>query len=561
MKVKSDDRTVADVLTAHFLRVPRFQRPYEWTNAEVEDLWDDIHDASKDYFIGSMVLFPSTHGTLGIVDGQQRITTITLLLCALRDTLRSAGAVDEADGLQNLVERRSVLDNKQHFVLQTDEDNPYLRHVQAGQAGDPPAARPADRLLRLAHDKLTERVRNLAQTGGRRTVTKLLELRDKVLNLRLIVVEVDDEDDATVIFQTLNSRGRDLEAADLVKSHLLSLLRTKNPAHDPAREKWNGILDSFAESQADLPMDRFLLHSWLSRREYLARTDLGKKVRKKVRKADAEAFLDELVLDARLYREIHEPEYRSPWQQEERPIQQAFRALQLFRVRQPLPWVLAVWREYDARRLRLKHAMPAIQAIERFHFIATAVTNQPSSGGVSKMYASHAQRLLSADGVENKKKVLDELHGKLTDASRMPTLEQFTAAFTEIRSSREYTQQQRLALYILQRLHIHAAPTAPDLSQLTVEHLAPQGTGRPASMTSADVARLGNLILVPRNLNDQLKDLPFAAKQEILREAAQNGVHVDALVLDAAEWTNLTIEERGKRLADEAYTKVWTLQP
>jgi hypothetical protein len=563
MKVKSDDRTIADVLTAYFLRVPRFQRPYEWTDAEVEDFWDDIAEASKDYFIGSMVFFPSTHGAQGIVDGQQRITTITLLLCALRDALRTIGKANEADGLQNLVERRSVLDNKQHFVLRTDEDSPYLRHIQSGRAADVPAATVAERRLRAAHVKLVERIRRLAQANGSEGQHHLLNLRDKVLNLRLITIEVDNEDDATVIFQTLNSRGRDLESADLVKSHLLSILSTRNPSHDPPREKWNNILSTLAESKVDLPMDRFLLHSWLSRREYLARTDLGKTVRKRVRKISsgdavaASTFLDELVTDARLYREIHEPGYRSSWQQEEQPLRQAFDALQLFRVRQPLPWLLALWREYENKELRQKHVIPAVQAIERFHFIATAVTNQPSSGGVSKMYASHARQLTDAANLGGKQAVIADLREKLTDPARVPTRDQFSAAFAEIRSSRIYTQQQRLALYILQRLQANSAATIPDWTQLTVEHIDPQGAGQTGS--AADTARLGNLLLVPRQLNGDLGNKPFGDKREALQQAADNGVFIDPYVLEQQTWAKDQIVERTQVMAKQAYDAVWAL--
>jgi len=564
VKVSSEDTTVADLLVAHFLLVPRFQRPYEWTKGEVEDFWEDVTQATKDYFIGSMVIFPSLHGMKGLVDGQQRITTITLLLCVLRDALRHAGSVDEADGLQNLVERRSVLDNKQHFVLQTDEDRPYLRYVQSGHAGDAPTTSSAEVRLQAAHEELRSRVESLGSSKPGKRPQLLLQLRDKVMQLRLISVEVDSEDDATVIFQTLNSRGRDLEAADLVKSHLLSLLKAKNAAHDPARTKWNGILTTFNESQADLPMDRFLLHSWLSRYDYLAQADLGKQTRKKVKKTGsgttvaANDFLDRLVTDARLYRELHEPEFRSPWQQEEKAVYEAFVGLlQRFRVRQPLPWLLALWRQYDGKGLRLKDLLPAVQAVERFHFLATAVTNQPSSGGVSKMYASHAQKLTDAVALDDRRAVLAQLRTRLTDPARLPTLGEFSAGFAEVRSSRLYTQQQRLALYILQRLHLHEASSAPDLSELTVEHLDPQGNGRSASV--ADVARLGNLLLLPRAVNDQLGSRSFSQKRDILRQAAAAGTYIDPFVLEQEQWTAEQISERTRRLAETSYTQVWSL--
>ena len=564
MKVKSEDTTVAELLLTYFLLVPRFQRPYEWTKAEVEDFWEDVTDAADDYFIGSMVIFPDRDVRKGLVDGQQRLTTITLLLCVLRDALRSAGSNDEAAGLQNLIERPSFLDNHHHFVLQTDQSLPYLRHVQSGLAGPPPPVSAAEVKLRIAHQDLQQRVESLSDSQPQERRRALVQLRDKVMSLRLIAVEVDNEDDATVIFQTLNSRGLDLETADLVKSHLLSLLRTNNPQHDLARNRWEKILTSLHESRAQPPIDRFLLHSWLSRYDYLAQADLGKQVRKRVKKAatrtspGASDFLDLLVTDARLYRELYEPDFRAPWQQEEKPVRDAVLALLgLFRVRQPLPWLLALWRQYDGKGIRLKDLLPAVQTVERFHFLATAVTNQPSSGGVSKMYAAHGQRLTDALTPDARRRVITDLEGKLTDRDRLPSREEFTAAFAEIRASRQYTQQERLALYVLQRLHLHNASSAPDLTKLTVEHLDPQGLGR--TTTPGDVARLGNLLLVPREVNDQLANLPFSDKRKILAAAAANGVHVDPFILEQERWTGKEIMERTLRLAETAYNQVWSL--
>ena len=278
---------------------------------------DDITDAGSDYFIGSIVVFPSTHGTQGIVDGQQRLTTLTLLLCVIRDALRSTGlATAEADGLQNLIERRSVLDNAEHYVLQVDEASSYLKFVQSGQSATAPAISKSETQLAAAHHKLQQTISTYAAGSPAARVKKLIALRDQVLGLKLIHIEVDNEDDATVIFQTLNSRGRDLQAADLVKSHLLSVLKTKNPGHDLPRDTWNKMRSDLAASKIDIPMDRFLAHSWLSRYNYIAQANLGREVRKSVKKAAAQKFLDERVQDAGLYREICEPTYRGTWQRE-----------------------------------------------------------------------------------------------------------------------------------------------------------------------------------------------------------------------------------------------------
>lgn len=562
MKVKSDDRTIGEVLQGHFLKVPRFQRPYEWTKEEVDDFWDDIHGASSDYFIGSMVLFTSTHGLQGIVDGQQRLTTITLLLCLLRDELQRVGMLDEAGGLHNLIERPSVLDNKFHFVLQTDEDSPYLRYMQTfTRQGDPPASEP-EKLLRQASDTLRARLRaaTAAETNPAKVKAALIKLRDTILGLRLITVEVDNEDDATVIFQTLNSRGRDLATADLVKSHLFSHLRVDNPANDSAREKWTEIRQRFAASRVDIPVDRFLLHSWLSRRDYLAQADLGKTVRKTIRKAQAMPFLDGLVLDARLYREISEPDFRSAWLREERPIREAFAALQTFRVRQPLPWLLSIWRDYDSGKLRLRHAQAAICAVERFHFLATAVASQPSSGGISKMYATSARQLFTAAAGQDKVNVLRDLHGKISAISRLPTLDQFAAALAQVKYSRVFTQQARLVQYTLRRLQQHQNDAPIDFSEMTIEHLAPQA--QPSGAGAVDflaVARLGNLIMIPTKLNHDLSTKPFEVKQELLRAAAEEGLYVDPFVLNATQWTEEEIDNRTRMLAEIAYNEVWSL--
>jgi uncharacterized protein with ParB-like and HNH nuclease domain len=96
MKIRSIDKDIRDVLESGFYRIPRFQRPYSWDRENIEDFWNDVViNSDADYFIGSMVVFkPPQADTASVVDGQQRLTTITMILAALRNALTANGLAD-----------------------------------------------------------------------------------------------------------------------------------------------------------------------------------------------------------------------------------------------------------------------------------------------------------------------------------------------------------------------------------------------------------------------------------------------------------------------------------
>lgn len=86
MKIDAADKDIGDILNLGYFKIPRFQRPYSWELDEVQTFWDDvINGTTDDYFIGSMVAYQINKPYYGIVDGQQRLTTITLMLAALRN--------------------------------------------------------------------------------------------------------------------------------------------------------------------------------------------------------------------------------------------------------------------------------------------------------------------------------------------------------------------------------------------------------------------------------------------------------------------------------------------
>jgi uncharacterized protein with ParB-like and HNH nuclease domain len=565
MDVNANDRTLESILTGGFYRVPGFQRPYSWDPTNIEEFWDDVREASGDYFIGSMVIFVDG-GVSGLIDGQQRLTTITMMLAAIRNQLSELDSKVGAAGVQTLIERKDSR-GKRRFVLQAESSYPYLQAAIQSAPGDakvPTADRAEDRSLQKAFAQLTDHIRSirtaaeeneaLSKPEQRREAIRGLErLRDKIYGLTVVLIEVGDEDDATTIFQTLNSRGKDLETADLVKAHLLQMLKAPNADLSQARDQWDSIRQSFDESAALINVNRFLLHASLSREDYVAEKELFAKIKKKVRSNNAQDYLDELQADAERYRTIHEASFRT-WKKPQLPVMRSLEAMSLFRLQQPLPFVLAVLREYDSKHIKLALLLRALRGVEYYHFLATAVTSQPSSGGVSRMYAAAARAVLKGSSSSKKAKAIDELLDKLRE--RKPTYPEFEAAFIELRSSRQFKQQTPVVRYALDKLHVTLKDisTPPvDMSQLTVEHLVPQGAKGASSLTAADVARIGNLILVSEDLNQRLDDKSFAEKKKLLKKVPE----VEAEILKAASWQAPEILARSKHLATRAYGDVW----
>lgn len=126
MKIESSDTNVERLFTSDFLIIPRFQRPYSWDDENLEDFWSDVVQAEgSDYFIGSMVLYESGRQQYGVVDGQQRLTTITILLCVVRNFFKELGNNNLAKGLHSLIERGDR-DSVNRYVVMTETSYPFF---------------------------------------------------------------------------------------------------------------------------------------------------------------------------------------------------------------------------------------------------------------------------------------------------------------------------------------------------------------------------------------------------------------------------------------------------
>ncbi|RMQ96172.1 RloF protein [Pseudomonas savastanoi pv. glycinea] len=562
MKIESKDTDIESLLDGSYFHIPRFQRPYSWDDDNINDFWNDlIANKGEDYFIGSMVVYKRAKQSFGVVDGQQRLTTTTILLCVLRDAFHDIGHADSAEGLHQLIERKDR-DNKNEFVLKTETSFPYFQeHIQ--KFGEPEVDTKLlaeEQNLQRAHKLFRKLVSDSVDSVDKDTTIpdnikakakfeKLTSIRDTVLNLNLIFVVLDSEDDAYLIFETLNTRGKDLSVSDLVKNHFTKHLKAKGSV-DIAKIKWEAVMETIHNSSADLSTDMFIYHYWASRYEAVPLKKLFPVIKKRITKDTSKEHLESLVSDSKLYRAIHEPAYE--WTKNETDAARSLSALQLFKVSQPTPAVLSLTRAYKNEKIKFGKFRDALAAIEKFHFLFTAVTSSRSSGGISAMYSAFARKLFEANSSQEAGDEIQELINKLR--AKRPSVDEFVVAFREVSYTNTNSKQKNLIRYILRAVsefHKYKYPCASD--ELTIEHLHPQSIHE-GGWDEWNVGQIGNLIFLDQKFNEKLKTHKIDDKLSKLKD---NGYDIPEELVGVIKWTPKQALERTDAIAKIAYNEVW----
>jgi uncharacterized protein with ParB-like and HNH nuclease domain len=567
MKIEANDKEIQDIFSLGYFQIPRFQRPYSWERDEVEEFWGDIvNDKSENYFIGSMVVYQAKKPYFGIVDGQQRLTTITLILSAIRNAFVTLGEENLAHGVHKYVEKPNI-DNEAEFVLDTDTSFPYFQdHIQSfdGLKIECEVGIEEQKLknaFELIISKLAQLIPDCApnQTGQIKlfsspdpnSIQKLKEIRDKVLALKLVFIQLDNKDDAHLIFETLNARGRDLRTSDLVKNLLLSKIKVVNTRLDSAKESWNSLIRRFDDANDSELIDSFLLHYWISQRNYTTDKKLFSEISKYINLNDnnAQELLATLANVAPVYCRINDPRNAS-WTKEEFEIKESLIALKLFKVKQQSSMVLALMRSYYEKKINLRNLKIAMRKIEFFHFVFNGVTSQRSSGSIATIYSNHAIRLSAAVGNDEIQKIFFSLFDALKN--KLPQFDEFEVKFLELSYLSTRTKNKGIIKYILsQQLGSQANGIDVNHDSLSIEHLISEAEIKDG-VSESIVGSIGNLLLVDGRTNSEvLKNSDAVRKIDTLNEM---GYPIAKSFIKRGIWTEQQIMARSKKIAAELYS-------
>lgn len=563
MKIDASDKEIQDIFSLGYFRIPRFQRPYSWERDEVENFWDDVVlDQSADYFIGSMVVYQQNKPYFGIVDGQQRLTTITLMLAAIRNEFAEIGEYDLARGVHKYIEQPNI-DNQKEFVLNSETSFPYLQaHIQNFDGHKFQCEVGTEELnlmaaFQIISDRLKAKIGKSNFTNGqiplfseKSAIGILKSLRDKILSLKLVFIQLDNEQDAYLIFETLNARGRDLNTSDLVKSLLLKKIRATNATLDTAKESWNSLVKSFDDISEAGILDTFLLHYWISAHTYTTDKKLYSEISKFVGDEDDRAtnLLNLLSESANIYRAQINPASHS-WSKEEFDIKKSLSALRSFKVKQQSSMVLSILRAFHKKIITLRVAKNTLRKIEYFHFVFNAVTSQRSSGSIATIYSNHAIELSKAESNDECQKIFSSLFSALSD--KLPNYEEFEVKFCELEYLSNTTKYKNIIKYALSLVYGNTICGLDiDHNSLTIEHIIPESAIK-NGVSASSVANIGNLILVDEktNSNDLRDKLPI----EKIKSLKNCGHPLLLVGVCSDDWNEFDIKNRAKWVASSLY--------
>lgn len=250
----------ADVVYA----IPRYQREYTWRKNQWEDLFDDLSENNPGYFLGSIICINQSNDALTVqklelVDGQQRMTTLSLLFAAIYHALKRHE--NDLDGEQSFeltsLKRKLILkkgDEQIRLIPQIQNNNNADYRAVLAEIGivsecDVPAYAGNRRIFR-AYKYFQDRIDEMSN-GQRNRLGTIIKFLDKVSRTFMVKIEVESHADAYTLFESLNNRGMPLTAIDLIKNKLLAQLESNEPGKvDYYFERWNRLLGYLGDDYA-----------------------------------------------------------------------------------------------------------------------------------------------------------------------------------------------------------------------------------------------------------------------------------------------------------------------
>jgi hypothetical protein len=546
---------ISTILKQNRFVVPPNQRDYSWTTKEVETLLKDFSKAlangdSEVHFLGTIVTIPKNDDVLEVVDGQQRLATVTIVLAGIRNYLKQMEPII-FESIEN--DFLTVINRKDRARiprLQLNlDDNEFFRTMLARTEGSYPVAmRSSHRLIKAAFEEVQKHISHIVAEFDIKDHGDVLNRWLTFMESRAlaVLVRVHNDADAYRMFETQNDRGLKSSQADLVKNYLFGRSGERLPE---VQQKWALMRGSLETIEEDDLTITFLRHALTVMYGFIREPQVYETILEHVKAAQpVMAFMNRLELLANTYVAIFNTDHER-WNTTSDATRQALEVLNLFNIQPMRPLMLATAQKMSGKDL---------EGAFRYYVslcVRLMLASSTRTGSVEEGLAATAHKIYTGD-------IANVMQLKADLISITPTDERFKNAFETATVSNG-----KLARYYLRSLEMAAKNEKEpwhipndDRSIINLEHVLPEKTeGNWPQFLPEEVKiyyrRIGNLVLLRASENSTLKSAGFAEKKLTF---SKSPYELTRQIASCDNWTKEEITLRQKTMADLA-VKAWPI--
>lgn len=552
---------------SNLFTVPDYQRLYSWDEEQWSEFWKDLTSITQDdtHFLGSIVVIQHKGSfdqldTLELVDGQQRLTTISLLLRVMQEYYEDRG---DPNGIGEKIDEDYIhetdFDNNEYPKLELSRfDNEEYQEILDGN----PQSVSEENQLRKAYEFFSDKVRNESKEEIDRLRKHLLR------SLTIVVVECDSTGSAFRLFETLNNRGLELSAVDLMKNALLQVASEKHgddsDEYQHIRDQWERVLETVVHRISQ--PDRFFRQYIMSRSEpdvegSVTPRELYDTFREIIEtelpteNVTLSDYVDGMVEKAELYIGLVNGGVDVYPQPQQKKINKRIQNLNDIEASHARTLLLRAFEEFSD----YEDVLSLLRMLEVF-MVRWRVAGYQTGSNLDKIFSD-----LCSDAFDDSDP-LKTIRLRLEEEA--PSDDEFRSQFANADFSRN--SQTKYILDQIEGHHYMNSGNGKKYNRATVdiEHIAPQRTYTAKKYSPwRDIVgvaeaefnqyrnRLGNLTLLEERLNQTASDNPFDQKKEVYTDS--DFEMTQAVCDEYDEWSIEQIEDRSERMADIG-VDIWT---
>ena len=533
--------------------VPKFQRDYSWNNEQWDDLWQDIEtmiEEHDEHYMGYLVLQTQDEKLYYIIDGQQRFTTVLLLIYAAIkcvEKLISKG-IDVEDNKRRCESLKSLYIGKEDPVT-LDYDNlltlnrnnnsyfcDYILKLGELKARNLTAT---EKLMRSCFEYYEQKLSGKFNTG--KEYASFIQTVADGLHFTQIVV--NDEMNAFRVFETLNARGVQLSSADLLKNYLFSKVDS-NTTHssriDTLERKWSILTDNIKAEK----LPEFLRYYWNMQHKTIRANAVYKTIRQEI-KEDKQVFLllDDLISYSDIYMALTDGNDEM-WTDND--VKENIALLNLFRLKQPFSLLMAAKKNLSDNEFK-RVLKAVITMCFRYNVICDRNPNDQEGP-----FNSLAQSISIDKTVE-----LQKLSSIMVDDA------EFKTAFKE-KIFPYNSRNAKVVKYILGKIEYFKGSTQAvrfDDDNVSIEHIYPQNPSDEWELDESKmqryIFRLGNMCLLEKGLNRDIQNSGFEDKVPVYQKSSC--YYAKKIGSSYTDWNDNSIVKLQSEMANAAVS-IWSVK-